>query len=219
MKNREQYLREIDGFKFWAIGGGDGSEDPPGDPANDPPADPANDPPGDPEPQKSDSFTADQQRIIDKIVATARKEGREAAEKAAKDREAQSEKDRERDDLVRKGKFEEAEAQYKNDLAAAKAERAELDTKVQKYQDLTAARVENLKTEIPEEALEDFPEDADMLIQLEWLESRKALLAKLNVGGGGGNVKPPPTPKPGGAGTEKPTDKQLEAVRRQYQVF
>lgn len=116
-------------------------------------------------------------------------------EQAAKDREAAEQ--RERDEEVKRGEFDKVRTDLESKLTAADSEVQALAAKVEKYEKLTASRVDAIKGELPAEAVEDFPAEADAIDQLEWLEGRKTLLAKLAPAAANGNGHPrvPATPQ------------------------
>lgn len=130
--------------------------------------------------------------IIEEVKADLlrEQEQRDADAKAEADRKAAEDR----------GAFEEVKQSLTKERDDAKAAETELRGKVDRYEALTKSRVDAIKGELPAEAVEDFPAEADAIDQLEWLDGRKALLAKLAPAAVNGNGHPrvPPTPPPGG---------------------
>lgn len=194
-------------------GGGGGAGGQP-TPTTAPPADPAT-PPTTGEPAKV-TFTPEQQAAIDALIGTARKEGKAAAEKAANDAKAAADAERARNEAEAKGEFETVKTSLVKERDDAIGERDGLKAKVESYEKLAAARVEEAKKALPAEALEDFPADADPLAQLEWLTAREKLIASLGIKPNGEAT--PKLPKTPGASEGKPgpTKEQEAELRRQY---
>lgn len=215
MKLQSDVLAEYRKLGILPVSGGSHQNDDPPDP-NDASSDtstPTTPPPTSP-------FSDEQQKFVNKLVAAARKEGREAAEQAAKEAAKAAESESERQGQIQRGEFEKAQEGYKAQIASITAEKEALAASIARYEALTQARVTSLRSGIPEEAMEDFPSDADGLSQLEWLENRANLLAKLKVGSGdssgnGSPPRPPATPP-----EEKPpkdiTEAQKKAISASY---
>ena len=154
------------------------------------------------------TFTPEQQAAIDALIGSARKEGKAAAERAAQEAKDAADAARTRADQEAKGQYEAAKQALEGERDTAKRERDELAQRVEKYEGIAKKQVEALKGDLPGEATEDFPADADPVTQLEWLESRKALIAKLAPATQGtGHPRVPPTPQP--QGRANPTEQQM----------
>jgi hypothetical protein len=142
------------------------------------------------------TFTDAQQKEINRLIGKARSEGKTVAEQAA----AQAEQDRQaeaaRQAEIEKGNFEGVKASLEQERDGFKSERDTLAGKVDRYEALTKTRVDAIKGELPAEAVEDFPAEADAIDQLEWLDGRQKLLAKLApaVANGSGHPRVPATP-------------------------
>ncbi len=169
-------------------------------------------PPVPPVKPEKPQFDETQQKHINDLLAAERKNAEERTEQrvrdeqAAKDREA--EEKRQRDEQAKRGEFDEIRKELEGKLTAADSEKQTLTQKVEKYEAIAKKQVEALKGDLPGEATEDFPAEADPVTQLEWLESRKALIAKL-APATQQNQHPrvPATPKP--QGRANPTEQQM----------
>jgi hypothetical protein len=165
------------------------------------------------------TFSAEQQKFIDKLMGDARKEGRQAAEKAANDAKAAADAERERQDQEAKGQYEEVKASLIQERDTAKTEADTLKARVEQYEALAAKRVDALKDELklPDEVMKRFPDDADSLVKLTWLEEQGELAKLYRTEGGGpkDGVKLPKTPDANGTVPEM-TKEQQAAYDRQF---
>ncbi len=143
------------------------------------------------------TFTAEQQAAINKLIGDARKEGRTSAEQAAADAETARQAEATRQADIAKGDFEKVKTDLESERDGFKTERDTLAGKVERYEALTKSRVDAIKGELPAEATEDFPAEADAIDQLEWLDGRQKLLAKLAPATQqNGHPRVPATPPP-----------------------
>lgn len=189
-------------------GGGGGNDDGKPDSAN---------PGGNQGEQGRPTFTAEQQKEIDRIAAKARREGQDAgkaeAEQARKDAEEQARKDREAADLKAKGEFEALEQTLRADLASATGERDQFKAQAARLTAAIDAVLTEEWTALGDDVREYYPgADDDPLAKLEWLPKGRALLAKLHP------EKPAPgnrpDRRPNGAPGEISLDTTVEEFRR-----
>lgn len=132
-------------------------------------------------------------------------------------KEAEAERERERESQEAKGEFDKVKVSLESERDEARDELGKAQATVEAYDEIAKAQVEAGRNELPDEALEDFPADAEPLEQLRWLESRKALVAKLVPANGNPNGKPrvPATPTPNGKPDEI-TDEEKAARNRKF---
>lgn len=142
------------------------------------------------------TFSDAQQKEINRLIGKARQEGRDAEKQVNATAEQERQAEAARQAEIEKGNFEKVKTDLETERDGFKTERDQLTAKVDRYEALTKTRVDAIKGELPAEAVEDFPADADAIDQLEWLEGRKALLAKLAPAAAQGNGHPrvPATP-------------------------
>lgn len=151
------------------------------------------------------AFDDAQQKAINDMLAAERKTAEERTEQRLKDegtkREQDAKAEADRKAAEDRGAFDEVKQSLTKERDDAKAAETDLRAKVEKYEALTKTRVDAIKGELPAEATEDFPADADALDQLTWLEGRKTLLAKLTPA----TTQHPRVPAtPAAQGTTKP---------------
>ncbi len=164
------------------------------------------------------TFTAEQQSVLDKLIGDARKDGKTIAERAATDAKAQADADRLRVEQEAKGEFDKVKQSLIEERDAVKTDKNEMAAKVASYEKLALKRVEAVKAGIPAEALDDFPDDADALEQLTWLEGRAALLAKLIPAGAATNgARVPATPQSQGV-TKSEYERAVEQMRGRISI-
>ncbi len=147
--------------------------------------------------------------------ASLRKSIADEFERKQREKDDAETRNRERLEQEKRGEFDKVRQSLETERDEAKAALADRDAKVASYEKLATKRVEAVKAGIPAEALEDFPDDADALEQLTWLEGRAALLAKLIPAGtatGGGRVMA--TPQPQGTMPNDRIEAEMERLKR-----
>ena len=175
------------------------------------------------EASKAIEFTTDQHKEIDRIVAKNLREAKakwgEEVAAAAAEAKAQEDKAREQDEAVKRGEFEKVKTGLETERDTAKTEADTLKDRVEQYEALAAKRVDALKDELklPDEVMKRFPDDADSLVKLTWLEEQGELAKLYRTEGGGpkDGVKLPKTPDANGTVPEM-TKEQQAAYDRQF---
>ena len=125
----------------------------------------------------------------------------------------------EQDEAVKRGEFEKVKTDLESERDAAKTEADTLKDRVEQYEALAAKRVDALKDELnlPDEVMKRFPDDADSLVKLTWLEEQGELAKLYRTEGGGpkDGVRLPKTPDANGTVPEL-TKEQQAAYDRQF---
>jgi hypothetical protein len=117
-------------------------------------------------------------------------------------KEADAKAEQERKDASARGEFKVVEESLTKELNESKATATSLQEKITKYEELTKIRIEAMKKDLPAVAIEKFPDDADPLVQLEWLEDRADMVAKLSPSTGVKPKNPNTPPANGSTGTD-----------------
>jgi hypothetical protein len=149
------------------------------------------------------------------IADDVRKELAEEQRKRDEDARAKAEQD----EAVKRGEFEKVKTDLEAERDEAKTEADTLKARVEQYETLAAKRVDALKDELklPDEVMKRFPDDADSLVKLTWLEEQGELAKLYRTEGGGprDGVKLPKTPDANGTVRELTKDEQA-AYDRQF---
>lgn len=176
-------------------------------------------PPADPLDGLTPEARAAVQKQVDAAAAAARKEAEKSAlAKFEADQQAkqQAEKEeRERQEAIKRGEFDQVKTDLEQRIAAASGERDQLTTRLTAYETALTPMIDSLKGELPAEALKGYPEEADAVARLAWLQERKELVATLRPAGDGTPApRVPATPRPNGA-TPPADPAKDERARRQ----
>lgn len=152
------------------------------------------------------TFTAEQQAAINKLIGDARKEGRDAAKRDADEAKRKADEDAETNRKVEAGKFDEVRTDLEGKVTTLTGERDTLASKVERYETAIQPVVASLKESVGKDGtewLDGFPQDAEPLDQMTWLNERAAFKAKVAPATQGANRSGiPPTPKPNGTGVD-----------------
>lgn len=154
------------------------------------------------------TFTAEQQREVDRIAAQARKDGKKAAEDAATATQQAAERQRQIDADVAKGEFESARQKLTGDLTAAQTERDRLSAENDQLRAAMATGLEAGWKALPEPVRkvgEKQHPEADVLGRWQFLHDpdTQALVSSLaekadTIRGNGHDPKPGGDAKPSG---------------------
>lgn len=164
------------------------------------------------------TFTAEQQKVVDKRMADARKEGRTAAEQEARDAETARLAAQAITDQEAKGQYETAKQALTTERDGYKTELDATKASLEAANIVIAAQVAVMKGDLPTELLGGYPEDGAPLDQLAWLKDRQAVFdaAKAVAGAAGANVtRLPQTPK---GGNQNATDAAYEAMKGRISI-
>ena len=155
----------------------DGKNPPASNPDPKPVDPPAKKESSDPDPETPAPFTKAQQAIIDSLVGTARKEGRESAEQAANAAKQADEDKKAQEALEAKGEYDKAKTGYETTIEGLRGEIKAKDDLIGRYEELAKGRVEAVgkELELPAEWMEGFPKDGAPIDQLAWYEERAKL--------------------------------------------
>lgn len=173
-----------------------------------------------PEKPPAVTFTAEQQAEINRLMGAARKEGRDAADEAARKKAEKDRADKDAADAEARGEFEKVKGTMQQSIDSLTGERDALKAQVDSYVALVAPivadRLAALKAADAEVA-RGFPADADPLAQLAWLDDprTKALLAK-QAERADALSSWRNTPKPNGDPTGQNDEQARRAMSRMY---
>jgi hypothetical protein len=164
---------------------------------------------------ESITFSDEQQRVINKLMAKAKREGEEKAEQARLDAEADAKRKAEQDQQLARGEFDQVKAAIETERDEVKAEAERIRSENERYAALATKRLESLKADLdlPAEVMKTYPADAPILDQLDWLEDRAAIweAARQANGGPKGAVV---TATPKAAGSTQPDIDRITADMR-----
>ncbi len=149
-------------------------------------------------------FTPDVQEEINRLMGIARQEGRDAADKAAKDAAAAADEKRKQDEAVARGEFDKVRADLESDRDGLKGERDRLKADNDDLRAVLMPTMDAQWTAIPDEikAFYDGGDD-DLIAKSKFITKSKPMIDKLTAQQNEKNEalrKVPTTPRPNGNG-------------------
>ncbi len=185
------------------------------------PTNPTNDPDNAPNPgEKGDqseiTFTAEQQKVIDKRIAEARRQGRSSAEIDAAEQKRKADAEAEQKRQIEAGEFDKARQTLEAERDAANARAAQLDALIEAIRPEIDEQWKALPAEVTE--LYEGAED-DVLAKRAHIARTRKLIDKLNAQqeqakGAAGFGR---TPTPNGNGRSEAEEAARKANARRYQ--
>lgn len=141
------------------------------------------------------TFTAEQQKELNRLIGQARSEGRTAAEQAAADAETARQAEAARQADIAKGDFEKVKTDLEGERDGFKSERDTLKTENEAITAYFSAQYAAALKDLPEVITAFAPaDDASFTEKSEWLVKAQAQAAKIDGNPTPGNR---PNPKPG----------------------
>lgn len=152
------------------------------------------------------TFDASQEAEVNRRIAAARKQAEaEAKRKVETEAEAKrkaEEEERQRQAQIAAGEFDKVKADYEATIASLSTESTTAAERITAYEAAITPLVDALKGELPAEALADYPEAADAVTRLGWLQARKTLVSALRPDSLVVVARTPKTPIPEGNGVK-----------------
>jgi len=108
-----------------------------------------------------------------------------------------------------RGEYEAAKTTLATERDAEREKAKTLEARITGYEDALKPTIEAVKADLPDEALTDYPTDADAVTRLSWLNARTALIAAIRPSGAQRSPLTPRAQTPNAAQLAEQTRAQL----------